>query len=257
MKNLEDNSIRKMKFFGDTHLGNVREENQDNFSIVEYDSAVCLTVCDGMGGENGGSIASDIAVRSFNEFISKTIEENCGELTEPQEIVNMLSNAVSFAHEKVKEKARQSEELEGMGTTLVSAFVTKNGTYVANIGDSRCYILDLNNFVKVTKDHSMVQELVDSGVINEEDAEKHPQKNVITRAIGVDFDMKADIYFVSLFDSLLLCSDGLTNMVDTDEIKSIVLDKITPEEAVEKLISRARENGGYDNITVALIKEEL
>jgi len=257
MKNLEDNNIRKMKFFGDTHLGNFREENQDNFSIVEYDSAVCLTVCDGMGGENGGSIASDIAVRSFNEFISKRIEENCGEPTEPQEIVNMLSDAVSFAHEKVKEKARQSEELEGMGTTLVSAFVTKNGTYVTNIGDSRCYILDLNNFVKVTKDHSMVQELVDLGMINEEDAEKHPQKNVITRAIGIDFDMKADIYFVSLFDSLLLCSDGLTNMVDTDEIKSIVLDKITPEEAVEKLISKARENGGYDNITVALIKEEL
>ncbi len=257
MKNMEDNNMKKMKYYGDTHVGNVREENQDNFRIVEYGEAVCLTVCDGMGGENGGSVASEITVSSFNDYISKEIEENGGLMSSAEKIVNMLSKAISYAHEKVKERARQNEELEGMGTTLVSAFITENGTFVANIGDSRCYSLSSDNFMKITKDHSMVQELIDAGMISEEDAEKHPQKNIITRAIGVDFDMKPDMYFVPFFDYLLLCSDGLTNMVDKDEIKNIVLDKITPKEAVEALILKARENGGLDNITVALIKEEL
>ncbi len=257
MKNMEDNNMKKMKYYGDTHVGNVRDENQDNFSIVEYSEAVCLTVCDGMGGENGGSIASEIAVSSFNEYISKEIEENEGLMTSAEGIVNMLSKAILYAHEKVKERARKNEELEGMGTTLVSAFITENGTFVANIGDSRCYTITSDRIVKITKDHSMVQELVDAGMINEEDAENHPQKNVITRAIGVDYDMKPDMYFVPSFEWLLLCSDGLTNMVGKDEIKNIVQDKITTKASVEALILKARENGGLDNITVTLIKEEL
>ena len=248
--------MRKIKYSGDTHIGNVRDENQDAFSIVDYGDVVCLTVCDGMGGESGGSIASNVAIKGYNDYIKSRLEEDEENKSSSEKIVVMLKNAVINAHELVKAEARKNEDLEGMGTTLVSAFVTENGTYVVNIGDSRAYILDRDRMVKVTKDHSLVQELVDAGMITVQEAEEHPQKNCITRAVGVDFDMKPDVYFVPLFDKLLLCSDGLTNMVPVDEIKNIILDKITPKDAVEILINKARENGGFDNITVTLIEEE-
>ena len=251
---MNQNQNTNKNYYGKTHIGKVRSENQDNFIITEYENAICLTVCDGMGGENGGSIASEIATRCYNEYLSQKIEEDSENASVPEKICLMLAQAVNYAHEKVKERARKNEELEGMGTTLVSAFVTDGGTYVCNIGDSRCYIVDLGELRKITKDHSLVGELVDAGMLTEEEAENHPQKNCITRAIGVDYNMKPDIFFVPLFDSLLLCSDGLTNMVGNDEIKNIILDKINPQEAVEKLVSLALENGGLDNVTVALIK---
>ncbi|MBE6649191.1 MAG: Stp1/IreP family PP2C-type Ser/Thr phosphatase [Ruminococcaceae bacterium] len=245
-----------MKYFGNTHIGNVRDENQDIFGILRIGDGVCLTVCDGMGGENGGSIASSVALENYHEFVMQSVgNENVLEM-DSEKLTDILSNGVKCAHEKVMEKARENEDLEGMGTTIVSAFVRDGHAFVVNVGDSRCYVLKDKKLSKVTKDHSLVQGLVDSGLITEEEAEKHPDKNCITKAVGIDIDTGADAFYVPSFEYILLCSDGLTNMVSVEEIKNIILDKIDPESAVCALIDKARENGGYDNITVALIKEE-
>jgi protein phosphatase len=246
-----------MKYFGGTHIGNVREENQDAFEIIQLEGAFCATVCDGMGGANGGSIASTTALAEYHEYIKTNLTEEVILSDDVSQLSEILINGVKFAHEQVKKKARENEELEGMGTTLVSAFVKDGYAFVLNVGDSRCYCLNGEKLSRVTKDHSLVQELVDSGLLTEEEAENHPQKNCITKAIGVDYDIDPDVFYVPTFEKLLLCSDGLTNMVSEKEIKSTILDKISLDTAVNKLIIRAIENGGLDNITVALIKEEI
>lgn len=246
-----------MRYFGNTHIGNVREENQDAFEIIELHGAVILTVCDGMGGENGGSVASATALEGYHQYLKENLSVETVESNDYMSLIGVLNEGVKFAHELVMKKARENEDLEGMGTTLVSALVKGSNAFVVNVGDSRCYALNNDKLTKVTKDHSLVQELVDSGMITEEEAERHPEKNCITRAIGIDYDMKADMFYVPSFEALLLCSDGLTNMVSTDEIKSLILDKISVDTIVNTLIDRARENGGYDNVTVALIKEEF
>ncbi len=246
-----------MKYFGGTNIGKVRNENQDAFEILQLDGAVCLTVCDGMGGVNGGSVASSTALKGYHEYLKTKLTEEALRSMDFTQLSEVLVQGVNYAHEQVKKKVREDEELEGMGTTLVSAFVKDGNSVVINVGDSRCYSLSGEKFTRVTKDHSLVQELVDSGLLTEEEAEKHPQKNCITRAIGVDYDMTPDLFYVPFFEKLVLCTDGLTNMVSEKEIKNIIMDKINLDTAVNKLIDRAMENGGLDNITVALIKEEL
>ncbi len=246
-----------MKYFGNTHIGNVRTENQDNFQILEFGDAVCLTVCDGMGGVKGGRVASTLALKGYNEYISANISKIVFNQDKYEDLIDVIVNAVENAHREIENKVKEAPEYEGMGTTLVSAFVKDGEAFVVNVGDSRCYRLLNGVFTKITKDHSYVQQLVDAGAITEDEAEEHPRKNCITRAVGVSYDYTPDIFYVPSFDMIMLCSDGLTNMVDKNEIKDILNDTETPEDAVNILIDRARENGGYDNITVALIKEEL
>ncbi len=246
-----------MKYYGNTHIGNVRDENQDAFEIIQLDGALCATVCDGMGGENGGSVASATAIKAYHDYIKDNMNSSVLLSEDLSELLKVMGGAVKYAHKQVMKKAREDEHLEGMGTTLVSALVKENSAFVVNVGDSRCYVVSGDKISKVTKDHSYVQDLVDSGLLTEEEAETHPEKNSITRAVGFDYNMTPDAFYVPSFDVLVLCTDGLTNMVDKEEIKSIILDKITLDSAVEKLIDRARENGGLDNITVALIKEEF
>lgn len=246
-----------MKYFGNTHVGNVREENQDAFEIIELGGGACITVCDGMGGANGGSVASTTALKAFGEYVKSNLPTEDISAVDTTLLVSVLVEGVKYAHDQVLKKVRENEALEGMGTTLVSAFVKDGGAVVVNVGDSRCYSLVGEKLTQVTKDHSLVQELVDSGMLTKSEAESHPQKNCITRAVGIDYDMNPDVFYVPSFDKLLLCSDGLTNMVSEEEIKNVLLDKISIETAVCKLVEMARENGGLDNITVAVIKEEF
>ncbi len=245
-----------MKYYGNTHIGEVRTENQDNFQIIELGDAVCLTVCDGMGGVSGGRMASTLALEGYHEYLSQYASEIEFNPEKYDALINIVKNAVENAQRKIVDKINEDSSLDGMGTTLVSAFVRDGKAFVVNVGDSRCYRLLNGEIKKVTKDHSFVQQLVDSGVLTEEEAENHPNKNCITRAVGANYDITPDIFYVEAFDQIILCSDGLTNMVSINEIKNMLLETESPQIVVETLITLARQNGGYDNITVALIKEE-
>ena len=245
-----------MKYYGNTHIGEVRTENQDNFQIIELGDAVCLTVCDGMGGVNGGRMASTLALEGYHEYLCQHASEIEFNSEKYDVLIEIIKNAVENAQKKIVDKINEDPSFAGMGTTLVSAFVRDGAAFVVNVGDSRCYRILNGEIKKVTKDHSFVQQLVDSGMLTEEEAEKHPKKNCITRAIGANYDITPDIFYVAMFDQIILCSDGLTNMVSVNEIKNMLLETESPQMVVENLITLARQNGGYDNITVALIKEE-
>lgn len=234
-----------MKTFSKTDVGMVREVNQDYVFVTEApigNLPNLLVVADGMGGHRAGEYASRLAVEVLKQELAASTEES------PEA---MMKNAITRANERVLEAARQDAKLSGMGTTLVAATVIDRTLYFANVGDSRLYLLS-DDIKQLSKDHSLVQEMVRLGGINQEEAKSHPDKNIITRAIGAKDDVDIDFYEYRLKkgDIILMCTDGLSNMVEDEEMLHIVKCSRDVVEAVEQLIERAKEHGGSDNIGV-------
>ena len=199
-----------------------------------------------MGGHNAGDYASSHAVRILVDEIREDTDYNP---------VKVIRHAIETANTEIIEQAQKDEKLRGMGTTMVVATIVGQYAYVANVGDSRLYVVD-KQLRQITRDHSLVQEMVRMGEITAEEARNHPDKNIITRAVGVLPEVTADFFEISLKpgDEILMCSDGLTNMIEDDEIRHIVLGQRDIVEKAEKLIETANRNGGKDNITVVLIE---
>ncbi len=236
-----------MKLYAMTDIGRKREVNQDYVYVTDQPIgpfANLLVVADGMGGHKAGDFASKYTVNVLKEEIENT------SLKEPEEI---LRNVVSVANRKLIEVAATDIKLEGMGTTLVVATVVGNTLYFANVGDSRLYLIN-DKIRQLSKDHSLVEEMVRLGGIKAEEARNHPDKNIITRAIGVKEDVEADIYEYRLKkgDIILMCTDGLSNMVEDEDMFDIVKGSRDVIEAVQMLIEKANSNGGRDNIGVVV-----
>ena len=242
-----------MNLFGLTDIGLVRKNNQDSYAIRVLDEDLAIAVvCDGMGGAQAGNVASAVAVESF----SAALEDVCKDGLPPDadRKQELLRNACRTANDHVYQLALTNPEYQGMGTTLVAALILSHEIYVANVGDSRCYIWSENVLSQITSDHSLVQALVDCGDITPEEARIHPKKNLITRALGVEQDIRCDIFKVDRRngDKLLLCSDGLTNVVTDETIKSELELHTSPEDTARILLSHAVEQGAPDNVTVLL-----
>lgn len=234
-----------MKTFSKTDIGLVRDVNQDYVFTTETpigNLPNLLVVADGMGGHRAGEYASRLAVEIVKQELATSTEES------PEA---MMRSAIARANERVLEEARQDEKLRGMGTTLVVASVIERTLYFANVGDSRLYLLN-ENIKQLSKDHSLVQEMVRLGGIGQDEAKHHPDKNIITRAIGAKNELEIDFFECRLKkeDTILMCTDGLTNMVDDKEILHIVKHSRDVVEAVEQLIERAKAQGGNDNIGI-------
>ena len=240
-----------MRISAKTDVGKVRPNNQDSYAAGEFQNGVTwVVVCDGMGGYRGGNIASSAAVKTISERITGSYRENMTSSS----IKNLLVTSITNANFEIFDMASANEELKGMGTTVVAALITKKAIYIAHAGDSRAYLVSDGKLRQVTKDHSVVQELVDSGEITREQAMDHPQKNLITRALGVEEIVKVDFTVEDIEgdETLLICTDGLTNEVTEDEILRVLSEKPF-EEVADTLVDMANENGGNDNITAVAI----
>ena len=228
------------KAIGKTSVGMVRDHNEDNF-VCDSDSGIWL-VADGMGGHESGEVASEIACEAIPRVI------NAGTLP---------SNAIQAAHEAIKSAPEKGVGVKGMGTTAVLATADKESLTISWVGDSRAYLYSTTELIQVTKDHSFVQHLLDSGAITQEEAEIHPEKNIITQCLGTESleSVTVDEIKLQLYkdEKLLLCSDGLTGEVSDEEIFEILKATDSLETAVSTLIAKANENGGSDNITVIMI----
>lgn len=241
-----------MKIVAKTDIGLRRDSNQDSYASGElFGSVVWAVVCDGMGGVEGGSLASQIGV----DVISERIKSSYREGMSVNSIRNMLASAITAANIKIYETSKTDIGFEGMGTTVVAVIVADNVVYVAHLGDSRAYVISGNNLNQLTKDHSIVQELVDSGVITKDEAASDPRKNIITRALGVDSDIHIDFAAEDIKDNdiVVLCTDGLTNFVSEETICEFAEEDF--EEFAQRLVNEANANGGGDNITVVAITD--
>lgn len=239
-----------MKIVAKTDKGIVRSSNQDAYAVGEFpDEVAWAIVCDGMGGHAGGNIASALAVKVISDKINASYRENMRDSS----IRNMLDSALTAANMEVYDMAEADRELRGMGTTVVCAIVKNGYAFIAHAGDSRAYIYD-GELKQITTDHSYVQTLVDIGKITKEEAEHHPNKNKITRAIGAEKVIDIDFDEVELKDDdvLILCTDGLSNYVSSDEMISEVQDGKYYAFA-DRLVKKANHNGGGDNVTVVAI----
>lgn len=242
-----------MRIVAKTDKGLIRDSNQDAYAVGEFsDEVVWSVVCDGMGGAAGGNIASALAVKVISDKINASYRENMRDAS----IKNMLDSALTAANIEVFDFAEAKPDLRGMGTTVVCAIVRDNQAYIAHVGDSRAYVVNKNTINQITTDHSMVQDLLSRGKITQEEAVNHPNKNIITRAVGVDKSIDIDFEQVDLNDDdvLLLCTDGLSNYVTSDEMLDIMSDGKHYAFA-DRLVSRANQNGGGDNITVVVISK--
>lgn len=238
-----------MKIFTKTDIGNYRESNQDAFATGTFENGdVWAVVCDGMGGVSGGQVASGICVEKFSEAIKRGYRENMS----VNGIKNLLNSAVCAANSAVFEAASQNRELSGMGTTVVAAVVVGKIVVVAHVGDSRAYLYG-SAIKPITKDHSLVQVMVDSGKITEDEAKNHPDRNIITRAVGIlsFVDVEFDVVDIGSGESILLCTDGLNGCVEDADIFETV--KEYGDSSAEKLVEKAMASGGRDNITVVLL----
>jgi len=240
-----------MKVFAKSDIGRAREMNQDAYYASQPSDTVGLyIVADGMGGYNGGEIASSLAVTAAKDFIENNFTETEHTKEKLQELVK---NAIQYANMLVYEKSKEIKELEGMGTTIEVALVHNNRVYIGHVGDSRIYRIRKNFIRKLTTDHSYVQKLVKDGTISKEEAVHHPKKNMLTKALGCTSFVEPDVTVKGFLkdDILVLTSDGLTNMVRDNEIYNIVTDII--EVATDRLIEKANQAGGLDNITVIIV----
>lgn len=238
---------------GDTHIGQVRSSNQDSICLAPEHRL--FAVADGMGGHNGGDIASQMSVKILPEFFNEN--------SSTMEPTDLLANSIKHVNESIYEHGQKNKELKGMGTTIVSILVEKDKVFLGNIGDSRAYMIKKNRLFQLTKDHSLVQEKLNLGIYTREKAKNDPQKNVLVKTVGFEPNVEPDIYQYKFAanDLFLLCSDGLHGKVSDPDILFVVnkylqaneptqeiLDQITQE-----LIDQANANGGQDNISVILV----
>ncbi len=240
-----------MRIAAKTDIGKKRNNNQDSYAAGELPNSVaCAIVCDGMGGAAGGNVASSNAVKVISERITSSYRPGMS----PNSIKNMLISSITAANISVYDMSRVNKELEGMGTTVVCTVITDSVAYIAHAGDSRAYAVSNDTVKQLTKDHSVVQQLVEEGTISPDEAKRHPKKNLITRALGVDPEIKIDYceYDMTQDDILILCTDGFTNFVENDEFLNIV-ENNSYYEIADKLVQAANDNGGGDNITVVAL----
>lgn len=249
-----------IRVFGKSDVGSKRKSNQDSFLIIDRTDYTLVAVCDGMGGVKGGKLASSIAVKAFCGAVRLAISSDPSALRSEQEVEDLLRQATADANTEVYSYAAEHSDLEGMGTTLVAVLLCKCGNFVVNVGDSRLYARTADAFIQVTKDNSFIQYLLDKGLITPEEAKTHPNRNIILRALGVNEEVEVDLYRVNDYEQLLLCSDGLYNMVPKDELQSVTDGSFSgkrippgPRVRVNELIRRANRYGGQDNITAVLI----
>lgn len=240
-----------MKVHSQTDVGLVRTLNEDACQTgLLGENGAWAVVCDGMGGANGGEIASQTAVKSIEQQILSADEEDF----KGEGLKLLLSTSIFHANSAIYDIAQENESLRGMGTTVIVAIVLDNVAHIAHAGDSRAYLLHNGNIIQLTTDHSMVQELIKNGDLTVEQAKVHPQKNIITRALGVNPIVEIDYERVTLaeHDRILICTDGLTNYIEADEIRKMA-DTLDSVSLADKLVTLAKENGGGDNITVAIL----
>jgi protein phosphatase len=233
-----------------TDRGRMREGNEDNFVSREH----LFAVADGLGGHQAGEVASQIAVDTL-----ALLEENGpSQWTDEREAVDALRGAIKAANRKIREAASHDRSLEGMGTTITAVLENGHTLYLAHVGDSRAYLYRNGVLTRLTDDHSLVQQLVNEGRLTPEEAEVHPQRSIITRALGMDMDVEPDTatYRRRTGDRLMLCTDGLSGVVSEPEIKRVLQRFADPQEAAEELIAQANNEGGPDNITVVVIDTE-
>lgn len=232
-----------------TDIGRKRKLNQDTVYSCEHPLGNLnnlFIVCDGMGGHKAGDYASAYTVKAIEREV---------EVCDDKSPIKILREAITIANTEIYDKASSEPDFAGMGTTCVAATISDDVLYVANVGDSRLYLVD-KEITQVTKDHSLVAELVRKGSLDESQAKSHPDKNIITRAIGAAPSIDIDFFEVELGagDVILMCTDGLTNMVDDDEILRIIRTSVDVPDMAENLIKMANHNGGKDNIGVVIIE---
>ncbi len=241
-----------MRSWGLTDPGNIRKQNQDAFRMEKLDhGALLCVVCDGMGGAKSGNIASTLATEVFVEEVRRVWNP----LMDQEKIDQMLRSAVKLANFTVYDQAAQFAEFDGMGTTLVAVFIKNRKATVVNVGDSRAYSIDKEGITQITKDHSLAQLMVDRGELTSETSKSFPGKNLITRAIGTEPVIFCDLFHlnVSKGDFILLCSDGLSNMMDDQEILFEVVHGVNKQQCCKRLLNIAKTRGAPDNVTSVLI----
>lgn len=242
-----------MEAWGLTDVGNVRSQNQDAFRIVELGKdAMLAVVCDGMGGAKSGNVASRLASEVFSEEVKRSFS---ADLT-PDEAEQMLRAAAKLANISVFEQSQLSEDYAGMGTTLVAALTYPRATLVLNIGDSRAYLINADGVRCITRDHSVVEMMVQRGELTPEQAKTHPSKNLITRAVGTEETVFSDVFRVETEpeDCILLCSDGLSNQMADQEILFEVVHGARRDDCCHRLLEIAKNRGAPDNVTSVLIE---
>ena len=241
-----------MNQWGLTDRGNVRAQNQDYFTIVRFSPEHALAVvCDGMGGVKSGNVASRLATDVFIREVKRTWNASLDD----DALRRMLVDAVELANRAVYEHAQLSEDFSGMGTTLVAAFVKTDLAIAVNVGDSRAYLLREQGVTRITEDHSVVQLMVRRGEITEEEARTYPGKNLITRAVGTEPRVSCDVFTLRVApgDAILLCSDGLSNLLTDQELLFEVVHAVHKEQCCQHLIEIAKDRGAPDNITAVLM----
>lgn len=241
-----------IKAYAKSDVGKVREINEDAFYISNsLDEIQLYMLADGMGGYNGGEIASKLAIQSAKNYI----ENNFKEIEKDKDsIIQLIGSSIEYANMVVYEKAKENKELSGMGTTLEVCLIYNNRAFIGHVGDSRIYRIRKEFMRKLTQDHSYVQKLVKDGTITQEEAAHHPQKNMLMKALGCNAFVEPDVMVKGFLkdDILIMNSDGLTNLVSQEEIFKEAKKNI--EQATKNLVQMANDNGGYDNITVIIIK---
>jgi len=247
-----------MELWGITDSGKVRKHNQDVFQMLsdEDKNIAVLVVCDGMGGANAGNVASELAALAFMEHIKNHIDD-IKDANGQNDIAVIVTDAVVAANTAVFDKSLQDEEFSGMGTTLTAAVTTDSGEVVANVGDSRLYHVTAHDIKQITRDHSVVEDMIERGEIARTEARSHPSRNLITRALGTGFYEPPDIFFLNLSsgDFLVLCSDGLSNVVLDSEIQVELQRGKTVRESCEVLVGMALARGAPDNVTAVIFKK--
>ncbi|MDX8045007.1 Stp1/IreP family PP2C-type Ser/Thr phosphatase [Gracilibacillus sp. S3-1-1] len=241
-----------MRYVYQTDKGKVRELNEDAVAVFPGDTGLLAVVADGMGGHKAGDVASNLTIEQFEKLWSN-VDSPINEI----DTQKWLTDSIKQVNNIVYEKAQAEDAYQGMGTTVVAAICTERELTVAHIGDSRAYLFNQTNWKQVTNDHSLVGELVRTGQLSEEDAQVHPKRNMILKALGTEFDLAPDIYRSDWndFEQLLICSDGLTNKISDEELHELIL--TTPKEDISQtLIDIANERGGEDNITLTIISHQ-
>jgi len=231
-------------------VGNVRKTNEDSVGYFESGDFDIYAVADGMGGHNAGEVASQLAIKVIMEYIKKN--HNGLNLKE------VLSDGIKYANKEIYDLSIQNDSLKGMGTTITICFKKQNEMVVANVGDSSCFVIDNNKeLLKVTRDHSLVQQLLDNGSITEENARTHPNKNIITRALGTNELVEVDLFDVDLTNIIkcILCTDGLSNDVTYSEMYDIIIENDN-ESSCKLLVDLSKSKGGRDNISVIVFEGE-
>ena len=241
--------LKNFDFVNYSDRGRIRERNEDFAAYFDTINGHIFVVCDGMGGHNAGDVASELAVESVRDYLNETYCANPFDAVE---------NAINYANKMIYNMARGNDYLEGMGTTIVLALIRDDKIYYGHVGDSRIYLYRNSILDQLTEDHSFVQMLMKSGLITVSEAKEHPKKHEITKALGLSMQTEPDISPRAIFpqndDFLLLCTDGLTNLVETAEIEKILDNPFGINDKASKLVSKANRNGGLDNITLILAR---